>query len=175
MRTERITSVKHPLYAQAMELYRNSFPPHEQREAASQERILHDNAYHFTAVYDGDVFVGSVLYWETEEYLYIEHFCILPDLRNRRYGQRTLELLAACGKTLILEIDPPTNEIARRRKAFYECCGFAENPVPHVHPPYHAETRGHALVIMTYPAPISREQYDGFYCCLTGHVMKEVF
>ena len=30
-------------------------------------------AYHFTAVYDGDVFVGLVLYWETEAYLYIEH------------------------------------------------------------------------------------------------------
>lgn len=49
MRTERITSAQHPLYAQAMEVYRNSFPPHEQREAASQERILHDSAYHFTA------------------------------------------------------------------------------------------------------------------------------
>ena len=43
MRTERITSAQHPLYAQAMEVYRNSFPPHEQREAASQERILHDS------------------------------------------------------------------------------------------------------------------------------------
>ena len=48
MRTERITSAQHPLYAQAMEVYRNSFPSHEQREAASQERILHDSAYHFT-------------------------------------------------------------------------------------------------------------------------------
>ena len=50
MRTERITSAQHPLYAQAMEVYRNSFPSHEQREAASQERILHDSTYHFTGM-----------------------------------------------------------------------------------------------------------------------------
>ena len=80
MRTERITSAQHPLYAQAMEVYRNSFPPHEQREAASQERILHDSAYRFTAVYDGDVFVGLVLYWETEAYLYIEHAAMVKSI-----------------------------------------------------------------------------------------------
>ena len=76
-------------------------------------------------MYSGKRFVGLVLYWETAEYLYIEHFCILPALRNHHYGQRTLELLAEFGKTLILEIDPPMDAIACRRKMFYERCCFA--------------------------------------------------
>lgn len=175
MRLEHIVSATHLMYPQAMELYKRSFPLHEQREAASQEHILGERDYHFALVYDDELFVGLVLYWETEEYLYIEHFCILPGLRNRRYGQRTLELLAACGKRLILEIDPPTDSIARRRKAFYERCGFVENPFPHIHPPYHAGNHGHNLILMTHPTPIAQKQYDSFFRYLTEKIMKDAF
>ena len=139
MRLERVTSAAHPMYTQAMALYKKSFPPYEQREAPSQECILGEEDFNFALVYDGKLFVGLVLYWEAAEYLYIEHFCILQTLRNHHYGQRTLDLLAEFGKTLILEIDPPTDAIARRRKMFYERCSFAENPFPHIHPPYHTE------------------------------------
>ena len=83
------------------------------------------------SVCDGKLFVGLALYRETAEYLYIEHFYILQALRNHRYGQRTLDLLAECGKTLILEIDPSMDAIVCCRKMFYERCGFAENPFPH--------------------------------------------
>lgn len=126
-------------------------------------------------MYSGKRFVGLVLYWETAEYLYIEHFCIFPALRNHHYGQRTLELLAEFGKTLILEIDPPMDAIACRRKMFYERCCFAENPFSHIHPPNHAENRGHALVVMTFSLPIPQEKCNDFYRYLTEKVLKNVF
>lgn len=44
---------------------------------------------------------------QNESFLYIEHFCILP-------------------KTLMLEIDPPKDDISKRRKGFYERSGFTE-------------------------------------------------
>lgn len=102
-------------------------------------------------------------------------FYILQALRNHRYGRRTLDLLAECGKTLILEIDPSMDAIVCRRKMFYERCGFAENPFPHIHPPYHAENRGHALVVMTIFLPIPQEKYNDFYRYLTEKVLKDVF
>ena len=126
-------------------------------------------------MYDGKLFVGLVLYWEAAEYLYIEHFCILQTLRNHHYGQRTLDLLAEFGKTLILEIDPPTDEIACRRKSFYERCGFAANPFPHVHPPYHPGNHGHALVVMSAPAPLTQKDYDAFNRYLQDEIMKDAF
>ena len=76
MNLERITSPSHPTYERALELYQLSFPLHEQRERFSQDAILQDDAYHFDLVYDGDSFVGLVLYWEKSDYIYIEHFCI---------------------------------------------------------------------------------------------------
>ena len=74
MHFEHITSKHHPMYEKARELYHISFPWHEQRESASQNAILGNEAYHFDLVYDGETFVGEVLYWEIADFLYIEHF-----------------------------------------------------------------------------------------------------
>ena len=85
MTFERIPCPNHPLYAEAMALYGISFPAHEQRETPSQTAILTHPDYHFTAILDGSHFVGDMLYWETPDFRYIEHFCILPALRGQRY------------------------------------------------------------------------------------------
>ena len=84
MRFERLTSPQHPLYKRAMALYADSFPPHEQRENASQLRILGDKAYRFNLIYDENTFVGLALCWRTERFIYLEHFCILPEVRSQR-------------------------------------------------------------------------------------------
>ena len=146
MRFERITDTGHEMYKKAMELYADSFPMHEQREAKSQAAILGDDEYHFALAYDGDTFVGEVL-----------------------------ELLAAGNKKVILEIDPPVDDISIRRRGFYERSGFAENPYAHVHPPYHRGNKGHELVVMSRPGKLSAEEYDRFRGYLNGHVMKDVF
>ena len=175
MRLEHLASTEHRMYKTAMELYGISFPPHEQREWASQAKILHDDAYRFSLVYDEDLFIGIVLYWETMDFLYVEHFCILPELRNKKYGQKVLELLEKQRKTVILEIDPPMDTISKHRKNFYARSGFVENPYAHVHPPYHKENTGHNLVVMSYPDQITQAQYDTFQHYLECHVMKDVF
>ena len=63
MRFERITEAEYPYFKEAMELYEISFPRHEQRELASQSEILGNPEYHFDIVFDEDVFVGEILYW----------------------------------------------------------------------------------------------------------------
>ncbi len=172
---KRITDISDPMYREALTLYQISFPYHEQRERPSQDAVIQDDEYHFCLLYDEEVFAGLILYWEQEEFLYIEHLCILPEKRNKGYGQKALQLLAKQGKPLILEIDPPEDDLSRRRKGFYERCGFTENPFPHIHPPYHKENEGHSLVIMTYPKPISKDTFAAFSRYLKNRVMKNVF
>lgn len=123
-------------------------------------------------------FGAPVQYWEIGgfyyiEHFYIEHFCILPELRNRHYGQRALELLQPM--PLILEIDPPVDAVSVRRKGFYERCGFVENPYAHVHPPYHKGNHGHDLVVLSRPAVLTQAEYDRFRKYLDTVVMKDVF
>ena len=175
MELKRLTDPASPLFAPAMELYGISFPVHEQRLDASQRRILGDEAYHFDLLWAEGAFAVLILYWEQPDYFYVEHFCVLPQLRGMGFGSRALELLQAKGKPVILEIDPPRDEVSRRRKGFYERCGFAENPFAHLHPPYRRGAAGHDLVVMSSPAPLTAEEYGRFAAFLKGHVMADVF
>lgn len=171
MHFERLTSADDPRFSAAMEGYAVSFPPHEQREPASQRAIMTDPAYRFNLIYDGGAPVGAMLCWETETFIYVEHFFILPHLRGHACGSHALALLGGRGKTVILEIDPPADDVSLRRRGFYERAGFQENPYRHVHPPYHAGNRGHDLVVMSYPRAISEEEYRAFADYLAARVM----
>lgn len=173
MNFERITRTDHPLYQKAIHLYETSFPFHEQREAVSQSQILSHSTYHFDVVSDDEEMIGTVLYWEIGDFLYIEHFCVLPSMRNQRYGQKILERLQT--KPLILEIDPPIDEISRRRQGFYERCGFVANSQPHVHPAYHKNDSGHELVVMSSPKELTTDEYDLFHRYLQNIIMKDAF
>lgn len=169
----RLTSADNAKFADAIGLYGSSFPAHELRESASQRHIMAHPEYHFDLIYDAEQWCGDILYWETADFIYVEHFCIRPELRGQRVGQRALALLGKCGKTVILEIDPPTDDISIRRKGFYTRCGYCENPFPHVHPPYHKGFSGHDLVVMSYPRPLSAGEYARFSEYLQAVVMGQ--
>ena len=131
-----------PSFEETMELYRSSFPPNELREEASQRRIMKDTAYKYLLAREKTDWVGLLLCWETKDFIYVEHFCIRPELRGQR---------------------------------FYEGCGYKAAPFAHVHPPYHRNTPGHELVVMSAPGPLSREAYESFRAYLENTVMKDPF
>lgn len=172
MRFERLADTHDERYNAARALYAVSFPYHEQRGDGAQAAALASADYRFELIYDGEAFAGLMLCWEAKDFIYVEHFCTAPELRGRGCGARALELLASEGKTVILEIDPPTDEISRRRKNFYERAGFVENPFAHVHPPYHAGFPGHPLVVMSCPRALTEAEYRRFDDYLKNVVMK---
>lgn len=173
MEFHRITQVNDPLYEKALRLYGISFPTHEQRENLSQVRILQQESYHFDVICDNGEFIGEILYWDIGGTYYIEHFCVLPAMRNKHYGQKILNAYQVT--PLILEIDPPVDDVSIRRKGFYERCGFIENPYTHIHPAYHKENVGHTLVIMSSPKILETDEYERFNHYLQNTVMKNVY
>ena len=173
MEFKRLTSSNHDLYKEAIALYKDSFPYHEQRKPKSQIEIMRNNSYYFYLIFYEQIWVGNLLCWQTDDFIYVEHFCILPTMRNQKYGERALSLLATFGKPVILEIDPPIDDISCHRQNFYERAGFQANPFVHIHPPYHEECAGHALVVMSYPSVLSQEQYDKFNNYLIDVVMGQ--
>ena len=176
MKFKRLTSAAGADFEPAFDLYGVSFPIHEQRLIESQRSIMTHPEYLFDLIYDDSgEWCGDMLYWETADFIYVEHFCILPERRGQRCGQRALELLGEKGKTVILEIDPPSDKTSVRRKGFYERCGYHANPFAHVHPPYRAgfDGHGHRLVIMSYPRELSQDEYDRFNEYLKNVVMRQ--
>ena len=68
-------------------------------------------------------------------------------------------------------VDAAEDDIARRRQGFYQRCGFAVNPYPHVHPPYRPEYPGHELVVLSSPRALTPAEYGAFACYLSAVVM----
>ena len=169
---QRVTRRDDPGFIRAMALYTKSFPLHEQRLSDSQLAILGEDAYHLDQIIQDGRFLGAIFYWEMADFLYVEHFCMEPHLRGRGFGQSALELLAEKGKTVILEIDPPVDDISRRRLGFYQRCGFRENSYAHTHPAYRPEYRGHELVVLSSPEALGQAEYDRFAAYLNETVMS---
>lgn len=161
-----------PLMDAAMALYRRSFPAHELRLWPDQQAVMNDPLYHFDLCLLDGALGGLILYWDFGAYIYVEHFCVEPSMRGHGLGTLILAELAKKSKPIILEIDPLTDDVAVRRKGFYERCGYVANGFAHVHPPYQAANHGHALIVMSHPRALSQAEFDTFTVDLREKVMK---
>ena len=90
---KRLQDSQDSLYLQAMQLYQTSFPLHEQRKPDAQRAILQEPDYQFNLLMEEDHLLGELLCWERPNFIYVEHLCILPQLRGQHCGSRALELL----------------------------------------------------------------------------------
>ncbi|MCS4272398.1 MULTISPECIES: GNAT family N-acetyltransferase [Raoultella] len=160
--SEKLTSIDSPHFPALDALYVKAFPWHEQREPLAKQRALRDPHYALEAWFDDGEFIGLSGSWQFAGYGYIEHLAIDDGLRSRGYGKRLLAEILKRAPLTILEIDPLTTEIARRRLQFYAAMGFSDNPWPHRHPTYHYGIADHALMVLSYPQAIDEAQYRHF-------------
>lgn len=160
--SQKITSTESVLFPRLDILYGAAFPWHEQREKEAKAAAIADPRYALEGWFDGDRFVGLSGCWTFNNYLYIEHLAVDDALRSQGYGKRLLDCILARQPLTILEIDPLTSEVARKRLRFYEKTGFHANSWAHEHPAYHQGSGGHALIVLSYPRLIDDEEYALF-------------
>lgn len=166
----RLTSLTDPLYSEAIELYNEAFPEEERRPAHEQARVMTKDDYHFEVILTDRGFVGIMLYWECGDLIFLEHFAILPELRGRGYGADALELFKSRGKAILLEIEPPVNALTERRYGFYRRCGFVMNPYHHLQARYYVGAPDLELKVLSYPRPLTPEEYRTFYEYMTREI-----
>lgn len=74
-----------------MELYSKSFPIYEQRLHERQKKIMTEPEYNFLLIFDGDIWIGELLCWETEDFIYVEH--IHPPYHSEYKGHRLVVMI----------------------------------------------------------------------------------
>lgn len=159
----RLTDTSHHLFKEAWELYEQSFPMEERRPKAWQTDILPHSSYYFELVLQEEALIGLLLWWSFEEVRYIEHFATVPVLRGRGYGKLILEAFVSRDeRPVLLEVEPPQNEMQQRRIRFYEQSGFILNNHVYQQPPYHQGQQPLTLLLMSHPAAISAETVAHF-------------
>lgn len=170
----RIKSTEDKWYNEFYNIYSVSFPIFEQRNKEQQAYAFTFDNYHLDCLIENDRFLAFIAYWNFEEYIYIEHFAVNPDFRGENIGSRSLEnLIDLQQKMILLEIDPLTTDIARKRYRFYERLGFVANDYNHHHPPYNKEFPAHELIVLSLNQTIDEKLYQTFYKDLSEVVMDD--
>ena len=159
MELHRITSADDPLLEQLLPLYESAFPEEERRTRKQLSKMLSltrpmyfnailatpDDIKDFEALaedtrallVDTRILCGLFSYWDFDSFYYLEHLATFPQLRNHRIGGKVLTHMEQHFPQLqLLEVEPPTDEITRRRITYYERNGFRILNRDYLQPPY---------------------------------------
>lgn len=109
----------------------------------------------------GGEFCGFITWWDFGGFVYGEHFAMLPECRGAGIGGEVIDrFVADAGKPVVLEVELPTNDTARRRIRFYERHGFTLCDAEYVQPPYDAGGEGVPMRLMSHGMPLDAETFE---------------
>lgn len=133
--------------------YIESFPPEERRHIALFQHLM-DEASDFTVnvLCDDEKRVGFITNWQFNDFIFAEHFAISEEYRNGGYGQKSLDaFLTQLDKPLIIEVELPTEDIAKRRINFYKRAGFKSwSNIPYEQPAYDSKYNPVPMMLMSF-------------------------
>lgn len=161
----RVTGVEDPLFTESLAIYRTSFPEYEQRRVQDFPLAFQDPGFYYEVFLNEEGKVVAILvHWRRENFVYLEYFAVEKEWRGHGAGQRILEELRDMfPQRVILEIDPPEDEISRRRLGFYQRHGFVANPqFDYIHPPYTDEGEPFPLLLMSHEELLDDATYREF-------------
>jgi ribosomal protein S18 acetylase RimI-like enzyme len=134
-----ISEPQHPALPFIRPLYEAAFPAHERRAWAQLLGMLSHPGMQLSVIQEAETLIGFVIAWPLQSLQYIEHLAVDPGQRGKQYGSRLLQqLIREASGNMILETEPPHDELAQRRIAFYQRAGFHTIPFPYQQPPYRA-------------------------------------
>lgn len=139
-------------------LMEQSFPPTEMRKEEGQKAVWENPKFQAWAEEQKR---GFLTCWQFKEGLYLEHFAVDPSQRGTGLGSKILkEFLEKAQGPVFFEVELPQTEMARRRIGFYERLGCVLNDYPYLQPPYRTEEGPIPMLMMSYPAPLTAQEFE---------------
>ena len=140
IKRKRLKTTTSEEYRFAEELLTASFPADEYRPLEEQRRNVESiDMFHMNILFAGEEPAGLLSYWQFDGYIYVEHFAIHPTLRGKGYGHEAIDGLIREQRNIVLEVEIPTDDITRRRIAFYTRCGLTLCPKEYIQPAYRTD------------------------------------
>ncbi len=149
-------TIETPLFEEVWRLYLRAFPKNERRaEEAHLHLMLSEKAFHSEVLLYNNRFVGLFFWWNFDKLQFVEHLAITPNSRNLGLGKSVLNtFIKERNSTVILEVEPPTDNIAERRISFYKRLGFRKNSLNYRQPPYRNGEGYTPLWLLSHPKPL---------------------
>lgn len=160
MELKRISKAEYDKYFALLE---DDFCLEERKTKIDELAAFEDENFSPNFIYEDGNLIGYACFWEFEDFLFVEHFAILKEMRGTGCGSRFLkEFSENTNKPIILEVELPENEIAIKRIKFYERMGYVINNYPYAQPSYHAGKEPVPMHVMTYKSELEKADYDKF-------------
>lgn len=157
-------------FVQVWEIYEHAFPKEEKRALEQQQALLTNELYKILPYFDDShtEVLGFITLWDLPAFAFWEHLAVKETCRGQGIGSQIIEnTKRISSKDIIFEVELPDTEMAQRRIRLYERLGFHLNAYPYLQPPYQANTSGIEMQIMSYPHPLSPEEFQ--------HVKKTLY
>lgn len=154
-------------WSQMIELYEEAFPVEERRPTEEWKKmVVMNEAFSIFKIEFALRFVGFITIWKFSNFIYIEHFAVCDEFRNKGIGKEILKLVIKKSVSpIVLEVEPPIDELAKRRIHFYGRLGLFLDKTPYWQPPYSKKTDGVSLLLMTSdPLFLSGNKEDVVNC-----------
>ncbi|HKL71742.1 MAG TPA: GNAT family N-acetyltransferase [Marinilabiliaceae bacterium] len=151
------------LFKQFWNLMTFSFPEVERRDCEDFVSICEHPAFVVSISFDHKTELEHfITHWELDKFIYVEHFALSHHLRGKGMGSSVLkDFMEKYKRPIVLEVEPPTNAISRRRIRFYERLGFTLFHWDYQQPPYRTSDDSLALLLMT-SSPELLKNKNGF-------------
>lgn len=135
---KRITTPEDPVLAALLPLYEESFPAEERRgEEQLKHLIANRPTMYFNAVECDGELCGLFVYWDFEDFYYLEHLAVYPAMRNKKIGQQVLDFAKEHLKGIrLLEVEPAGDEMTTRRVNYYQRNGYHILDRTYIQPSY---------------------------------------
>lgn len=139
------------LYQEVEREWLEAFPENERRDLDAQRSELANNTLLQAYVWmEEEEWKGAVTCWQLKDCLYIEHLFIRPQWKGQGLGTAILCTISErFQRPIVLEVELPTDEISKKRIAFYEKNGFSMYPNRYMQPPYRKGDTPFELRLMT--------------------------
>lgn len=148
-------------FSKFWEIYESSFPEDERRDQLTQKKILSNKSYKLIPYYKDGHMIGFAALWELGDLIFLEHLAIKEEFRGNGYGTKILEdIKHKHPNKVVLEVEPPKDDISIKRIKFYKKAGFHLNNNHYMQPPLGKGKKSVPLKIMSYPTPISSDKFD---------------
>ncbi|MBQ3390603.1 MAG: GNAT family N-acetyltransferase [Firmicutes bacterium] len=155
----RLIRITEDLFPEIYPVMEESFPENERRGYEEQKALVRNPDYVMLGLREEEGFTGFIAGWDLGDFVYGEHLAVTASRRNGGLGDRMLKaFLERFGKPFFIEVEPPEDELTRRRIGFYERNGFVLNDYDYVQPSLGEGKDPVPLRIMTWPRGMEKEE-----------------
>ncbi|MDR2979981.1 MAG: GNAT family N-acetyltransferase [Bacteroidales bacterium] len=144
------------------ELMEKVFPPVERRSKEDASQIFTTvPCYHAMGLKKDGKVTAFIAYWLFEDICFVDHLAVDDSLRGQGIGSEIMRYLVEnTASTVVLEVEPPEDEISRKRIRFYEKIGFHLNTFSYIQPSMQPGQPEIPLMIMSYPHGLDLPKFN---------------